>query len=163
MQCNSCSQLDIAHGLIAKACVCVCMQVYLQLVRMPEGNTLMDLFDQTCSGNPAVAYDFAAHVPIAAGADGPHEALPSEPLDAVETVFLLLRNECDQPVSVTVKQEIDLAVFMPVRVLQYGVQVRPACKPVNVWAMHSHGRVHQPRCMSVHYCTPGWGPQATSK
>ena len=100
------------------------MQVYFELVRIPEGKTLMDLFDQTCSGHPALEYDFASHVQVIAGADGMNQPLPSPFLDAVETVFLLLRNECEQPVTVTVKHEIDLAVFMPVQVLKYSVQAR---------------------------------------
>ena len=93
-------------------------------MRIPEGQALSDLFDDVCDGI-ATEVDFAKHVdliaqpPLLPGAF----ATSSEALEATDTVFLLIRNECSEKIQVTVAHDIDLVLSFPMHSLKYIAQV----------------------------------------
>jgi hypothetical protein len=87
---------------------------------MPDGEALSDLFDDFCDG-VAVAIDFANHIELpSVHTDATHTATS---LAAVDTVFLLIRNECEQSVTLSVKHDIAIFFAIPMAQLRLAAQV----------------------------------------
>jgi hypothetical protein len=101
------------------------MQVFAELVRMPEGEALNRLFDDVCDGLIR-RVDFAQHLDVK---QGPAVPVPIEsglgaPLTASDTVFLLIRNECAETVTITIQHEIKILFAIPLSAAQAGTRVR---------------------------------------
>lgn len=56
--------------------------------------------------------------------DGSVEHSEARALKSDDTVFLVIRNECSEPVTLTVEHEIDIVLTLPIRPLRNIVQVR---------------------------------------
>lgn len=63
------------------------------------------------------------YVSMTAG-DGSVEHSEARALKSDDTVFLVIRNECSEPVTLTVEHEIDIVLTLPIRPLRNIVQVR---------------------------------------
>ena len=101
-----------------------------RLVQIPEGSSLAQRFGDVCAGVIA-PLDFAKHIDLVThpGIDRSHtiqKQVPSNALTTEETVFLLIRNECSDAVSVTVKHDIDILLTLPLAGIRICVQVRKA-------------------------------------
>jgi ligand-binding sensor protein len=115
--CAHCATIQVpAHGL----------QVFTELVRMPEGQALSNLFDSVCDGVVSTVNDFAKHVDLVAepSRKSGQTVSTSDTMAAADTVFLIIRNECSDKVTVTVTHDIDLVLTLPMRVLKTSAQVR---------------------------------------
>ena len=94
--------------------------MYAQLVHVPEGAALRDLFTNVCHGADA-DLGLAQHVGYVdthAGGDD------DDVMAASDTVFLLVRNGCDTSIFITVEHGVDLVVTVPLPVVTHGAQVR---------------------------------------
>lgn len=103
-------------------------QVYAQLMRIPDGRALKDLFTAVCDSAAADVAD-ARHigVDVHAADDLAHAA--AGVVHASDTVFLLVRNGCSRSVVVTVEHGVDLVVAVPLSAATRGAQVRARGDP----------------------------------
>ena len=107
------------------------LQVFTELVHIPQGSSLAHRFEDVCAGAVA-SMDFADHIDLVAGPAYSQivhvSAATHASLMSVDTGFLLVRNECGAPVTVVVDHNIDIVLSLPLSLLRLGTQV---------WTLHS--------------------------
>lgn len=106
-------------------------QVYAQLMRIPEGRALKDLFTAVCDGAAADVAD-ARHIGVDAHAADDLAHAAAGVVQASDTVFLLVRNGCSRSVVVTVEHGVDLVVAVPLSAATRGAQVRARGSPTKI-------------------------------
>jgi hypothetical protein len=121
------------------------VKVFTELVRIPEGPTLMKLFGDMCNGGDSQV-DFAKHVDLVADshfASSKDTKASSDSMVATDTVFLLIRNECPGVITVSVDHDIHILVPLSLQGIrnllqarlspsQYGVQSGGASRSTRV-------------------------------
>jgi hypothetical protein len=103
-----------------------CTQVLAEIVEIPEGQELAALFHAVCEG----AYQKEEHhnaLTVVAGSAAAEGGRGGKPLtlQSSNTVYLVVRNNCDQDVTVDVSQTLALVVKIQLAVARSCACVRP--------------------------------------
>jgi hypothetical protein len=100
------------------------VQVVAQLVLFPEGKALTEMFEEFCHGVDKVM-EFARHVdmdsPVARAS---RQRNPKESMKTSEPVFLIVRNNCEGSVAITIEHEVDLLFALPLSTVSRLLQVK---------------------------------------
>lgn len=126
------------------------VQVFAQLARIPEGKAVAELFEEVCNGVDNVM-DFAMHLDIESPEVGGNGLrYPRQSMKTSDPVFLIVRNDCEKRVAITIEHEVDLLFAVPLSTVNQLLQVRILSKQRHTCSQSLSLSIECP--MHITYC-----------